>query len=159
MGRKHAVMSENDLTGHEKEGTHPHQAVSGFKLLLCLLTVINQREASAPTTTKECLEPERNDACLVDLVDLAELLGQFGSGDWGAGRVEDIDDELTAGKEAVCGEFPGADCNRGRVILEGEKESEHRTRTASSRYGGIHPARSTRFSPTIQHASPFLRLL
>jgi hypothetical protein len=104
-----------------KGGTHPHQAVSGLKLLLYLLTVINQREACAPATTKECLESERDDACLVDLVDIAELLGQFGSGDWGSGRVKDIDDELTAGKEAVCGEFPGTDRNRGRVFLEGEK--------------------------------------
>jgi hypothetical protein len=109
------------LTGHEKGGTHPHQAVSGLKLLLCLLTVINQREACAPATTKECLESERNDACLVDLVEIAELFRQVGSGDRGSGRVKDIDDELTAGKEAVCGEFSGTDCNRGRVILEGEK--------------------------------------
>lgn len=57
-----------------KEGvTHPHQAVSGLKLLLCLLAVINQRKACAPAATKQCLESERNDACLVDLVDFSEL--------------------------------------------------------------------------------------
>lgn len=104
-----------------KGATHPHQAVSGLKLLLCLLTVINQREACAPTTTKECLESERNDACLVGLVDHGELLRQLGSGDRGSRRVKDINDELTAAKEGVCGEFPGTDCNRGRVILEGVK--------------------------------------
>jgi hypothetical protein len=110
---------ENDWA-RKGGGTHPHQAVSGLKLLLCLLTVINQREACAPATTKVCLESKRNDASLVDLVDPGELFGQVGSGDRGSRRVKDIHDELTAGKEGVCGEFPGTDCNRGLVFLEGE---------------------------------------
>ncbi len=45
--------------------------------------------------------------------------------------MEDIYDKLTAGKEGVCGEFPGTDCYRGRVILEGEKMSERHRRTSS----------------------------
>ena len=66
------------------------------------------------------LESERDDAGLVDLVESGELFGQLGSGDRGSRRVKDIDDKLPAGKEGVCGEFPGTDRNRGRVVL-GEK--------------------------------------
>jgi hypothetical protein len=81
--------------------THPHQAVPGLKLLLCLLTFVDQREPRAPSTTKDRLESERNDASLVDLVDAGELFGQLGSGDRGSRRVKDIDDKLAAGKEGV----------------------------------------------------------
>ncbi len=85
MGRKHVLMNNKDWQGTRKRGaTHPYQAVSGLKLLLCLLTIINQREACAPATTKQCLEPKRNDAFFVDLVDRGELFGQVGSGDRGS---------------------------------------------------------------------------
>lgn len=105
-----------------------------------------------------CLESERNDASLVDFVDPGELFGQLGSGDRGSRLVKDINDELTSGKEAVCGEFPGADCNRDRVILSGVKwVSMVVALTAASRHGGTHPARSTRLPPTIRHASLLLR--
>ena len=63
------------------------------------------------------LESEGNDAGLVDLVESGELFGQLGSGDRGSRRVKDIDDKLPAGKEGVCGKFPGTDRNRGRVVL------------------------------------------
>ena len=121
--------------GTQKGVTHPYQTVPGLKLPLCLLAVINQREARAPATTKVCLESERNDAGLVDLVDPGELFGHVGSGDRGSRRVEHINDKLTAGKEAVCGEFPSTDCNRGRVILGRGKVSEH----PSSVHGHQHP--------------------
>lgn len=128
-GAKISIDERQGLAGHENgggDGTHPHQAVSWLKLFLCLLAIINQREARTPATTKEGLESERNDARLVDLVNPGELFGQLGSGDRGSRGVKDIDDKLTAGKQAVCGEFSGADCNRGRVILEREKVRERR---------------------------------
>jgi hypothetical protein len=78
-----------------------------------------------------CLESERNDAGLVDLVDPGELFGHVGSGDRGSRRVKHINDKLLAGKEAVCSEFPGTDCNRGRVILSRDRVSEHHRRTDS----------------------------
>lgn len=68
-----------------------------------------------------CLESERDDAGLVDLVDIGELFGQVGSGDRRSRRVEDIDDKLAAGKEGVFGEFPGTDRNWGRIILGGRE--------------------------------------
>ena len=102
------------------------------------------------------LESEGNDAGLVDLVESGELFGQLGSGDRGSRRVEDIDDKLPAGKEGVFGKFPGTDRNRGRVVLGGKggkRVSIIVARTTASRHGGIHPARLTRFSPTIRRAS------
>lgn len=146
--------------GAQKGATHPYQAVPGLKLPLCLLAVINQREACAPATTKVCLESERNDAGLVDLVDPGELFGQVGSGDRGSRRVKHINDKLTAGKETVCGKFPGTDCNRGRVILGKGKESEHhRCRYGTDTSIQTQEDPSSAFdtlSPTIQHASPLL---
>ena len=100
--------------------TYPHQAISGFKLLLRLLAFINQREARAPTTTKVCLESKGNDAGFVGLVYLGELFGQLVSGDRRSRRVKDVDDELTAGEETVRGEFSGTDCDGGRVVLQKE---------------------------------------
>jgi len=100
--------------------TYPHQAISGFKLLLRLLTIINQRKARAPTTTKVCLESKGNDAALVGLVDLGELFGQLVSGDRRSRRVKDVNDELTAGEEAVRCEFSGTNCDGGRGILRKE---------------------------------------
>ena len=110
--------------GVEKGGvgaTYPHQAISRFKLLLRLLAIINQREARAPTATKVCFESKRNDAGLVGLVLLGELFGQLVSGDRRSRRVNDVDDELTAGEEAVRGELSGANCDGGRVILRKER--------------------------------------
>ena len=57
-----------------------------------------------------CLETEGYDTLLVGLVDLGELLRQLRLGNIGARRVQDIDDELTAGQEAVGDEFARADC-------------------------------------------------
>ena len=137
--------------GTQKGATHPYQAVPGLKLPLRLLTVINQREACAPATTKVCLESERNDAGLVDLVDPGELFGQVGSGDRGSRRVKHINDKLTAGKETVCGEFPGTDCDRSRVILGKAKRVSiivvGTARIPASRHRKIHPAHSTRSHP------------
>ena len=101
--------------------TYPHQAVSGFKLLLRLLTFIDQREARAPTATKVCLESKGHDAGLVGLVELGELFGQLVSRDRRSRRVENVDYELTAGEEAVHGEFSGTDCDGGRVVLRERK--------------------------------------
>jgi hypothetical protein len=64
------------------------------------------------------LESEHDDASLVRLVGLSELFGYFRSGDRRSRWVEDVDYELTAGEESVCGEFPGADGDGGRAILE-----------------------------------------
>jgi len=38
--------------------------------------------------------------------------------------VNDIDDELTAGEEAVCGEFLGTDCDWGVILRKEGKEKK-----------------------------------
>src|SRR6266850_1887557 len=107
------------LAGQKSVGiaTHPYQAVLGFKLPLHLLAIINQREPRAPATAKVCLESKGDDAGLVGLVDPCELFGHLGPGDRRSRRVKNIDDELTAGEEAVRGEFSGTYRDGGRVIL------------------------------------------
>jgi hypothetical protein len=94
----------------------------GFKLPLHLLAIVNQCEARAPATTKVCLESKGDDAGLVGLVDPCELFGHLGPGDRRSRRVNDIDDELAAGEEAVRGEFSGTYRDGGQVILADKKK-------------------------------------
>ena len=65
-----------------------------------------------------CLKTEGYDTLLVGLVDLSELLRKLRLGNIGARGVQDINDELTAGQEAVGDELARADCNGSRWILE-----------------------------------------
>jgi hypothetical protein len=81
-----------------------------------------------------CLETKGNDAGRVGLVDRSELFGHLGLGDRRSQRVKDIDDELTAGEEAVRGEFSGTECDGGRVILavrEKKKKRKKRIRVSA----------------------------
>jgi len=64
------------------------------------------------------LESEHDNAGLVRLVDRSELFGYLRPGDRWSRGMEDVDYELAAGEEAVCGEFTGADGDGGRVILQ-----------------------------------------
>lgn len=68
-----------------------------------------------------CLESKGNDKTLVGLVGLGELFGQLASGDRRSRRVKDVDDELTAGEEAVRCEFSGTNRDGSRVILRERK--------------------------------------
>ena len=92
--------------------THPDQAVLGLELLLRRLIVVDQAEASAPSTTENRLETEGDNALLVGLVDRRKPLRELCLGDVRAVRVQDIDDELTARQQAVRDEFAGADGHR-----------------------------------------------
>ena len=56
-----------------------------------------------------CLKTEGYDTLLVGLVDLSELLRKLRLGNIGARRVQDINDELTAGQEAVGDELARSD--------------------------------------------------
>jgi hypothetical protein len=99
-----------------------------------------------------CLESKGDDAGLVGLVDPRELFGHLGPGDRRSRRVNNIDDELTAGEEAVRGEFSGTYRDGGRVILAkktGERcvcrslrSKRSRVGVASSRRARCHPALS-----------------
>ena len=100
--------------------TYSNQPMSGLKLFLRLLVVVDQRESGAPSTTKVCFEAKGDDTSLVCLVEGSELLGEFGLGDIRSGGVKDIDDELTSSQETVCDEFACANCHWG-VGLTGKR--------------------------------------
>ena len=55
-------------------------------------------------------EPEGDNTVLIGFVDFSELLAQLGLGDVGETRVDDIEDELPSGEEAVGDELARADC-------------------------------------------------
>ena len=104
--------------------THPNQPVLGLELPLRRLVIVDQREACAPSTTKVCLQTERDDTLLVGLVHLGELLAELRLGDIRTRRVQDVNDELTACEEAVGDELAGPDCYRGCCVGLQEKSSE-----------------------------------
>ena len=56
-----------------------------------------------------CLEAKGNHASLFGLVDGGELLRELALGDVRSAWVEDVDDELASGQEAVGDEFACAD--------------------------------------------------
>lgn len=89
--------------------THPDQSVSGLKLLLRCLIIVDQCKASAPSTTKLGLETKADDPVLVGFVETGELFGEISSRHVGSAGVEDVDNELTAGKEAVGDELACAE--------------------------------------------------
>lgn len=84
----------------------------GLELPLRRLVVVDQAEASAPSTTERGLETEGDHAKLVGLVDGREALRELRLGDVRAVGVEDIDDELAARQEAVRDELARADGHR-----------------------------------------------
>jgi len=100
--------------------THPNQPISGLKLFLRLLVVVDQRESGAPPTTKVCLEAKGNDTGLFGLVEGSELLGEFAPWDIRSGGVKDVDDELASGQDTVGDEFACADGYWG-IGLAGER--------------------------------------
>jgi hypothetical protein len=100
------------------DATHSNQPIPRLKLLLRCLIVINQSKASAPSTTKVSLETEGHDTGLVGLVERGKLLCEIDLGDIGATRVEDVNDELTAGQKAVGDEFACAEGHWWCVGLE-----------------------------------------
>ena len=63
-----------------------------------------------------CPQAERHDALLVRLVDGSKALGELLLGDVGAGRVEDVNDELTASEKTVGDEFARAQGDGGVVV-------------------------------------------
>ena len=91
--------------------THPYQPVSRLKLLLRRLVVVDQRESRAPSSTKLCAEAKGNNAILVGLVQSRKLLLELSLGNIGAGWMENVNDELTACKQAVGNEMAGAQGN------------------------------------------------
>jgi len=86
-----------------------NQPISGLKLFLRLLVIVDQRKSGALPSTKVCLEAESNDTSLVGLVEGSELLRELVLWDIRPGGVEDVNDELTSGQETVGDEFPCAD--------------------------------------------------
>ena len=102
--------------------THSDQPISGLKLFLRLLVVVNQRESGAPPTTEMRLETECNDTSLVGLVEGGELLRELAPGNIGSGGVEDVNDELTSGQETVGDEFARADGHWGVGLTGGRRE-------------------------------------
>lgn len=89
-----------------------NQPVLRLKLFLRRLVVVDQREPGTPATTKLRPETKSDDAVFVGLVESREFLGEVGLGDGGAGGMEDIKHELTAGEETVGDEFAGAQGDR-----------------------------------------------
>lgn len=96
--------------------THPDQPILGLELFLRCLIVIDQRKSGAPSSTKLGAETKGHYAVLVRLVQSSELLGELRFGDIGAGRMEDIKDELTAGQETIGNEFARAQSDRCRAV-------------------------------------------
>jgi len=99
--------------------THPNQPISGLKLFLRLLVVVDQRKSCTPSTTKVCLEAKGDDATLFGLVEGSELLREFALWDIRSGRVKDVNDELTSGQETVGDEFACANGYRGVGLTGG----------------------------------------
>lgn len=101
-------MSPNRTRHITKYATYSDQPIPGLELLLRGLIIVDQSKSSAPSTTKLSLETEGDDTGLVGLVEGSELLREVGLGHIGATRVEDVDNELTAGQKAVGDEFARA---------------------------------------------------
>lgn len=80
-----------------------------LKLLLRCLVIIYQGEPGAPAATKVCAEAEGDNTLLVGFVHSSKLLGQFSVRDIRARRMEDVKNELSSGKKAVCDELAGAE--------------------------------------------------
>lgn len=91
---------------------YPNQPVLGLELPLRRLVVVDQAEASAPSTTEGGLQAKGDYAQLVGLVDGREALRELRLGDIRAVGVKDIDDELAARQEAVRDELARADGHR-----------------------------------------------
>ena len=111
--------STKNLASPKNHCTHSDQPISRLKLFLRLLIVVDQHEPGAPSTTKVCLEAKGNDTSLVGLVEGSELLGEFALGDIRSGGVEDVNNELASGQEAVGDEFARADGYRGVGLTSG----------------------------------------
>lgn len=77
----------------------------GLKLLLRGLVIVNESKPGAFSTTEVCSETEEDDTILFRLVQGGKLLLEVGFGNVGAGRMEDIEDELAAREKTVCDEF------------------------------------------------------
>lgn len=88
----------------------------GLKLLLCALVIVNESKSSALSSTKMCSKTEEDDSVLVSLVQGGKLFLEFGLGNVGAGRVEDIEDELAAREKTVGDEFARTQSDGCRVI-------------------------------------------
>jgi len=63
-----------------------------------------------------CSKTEGDNTVLVGLVKGGELLRKFSLGNIGAGRVENIDDELTTSEETVGDELPRAERDWSRIV-------------------------------------------
>ena len=129
--------------------THSDQPISGLKLFLRLLVVVNQRESGAPPTTEVRFETEGDDTSPVGLVEGGELLREFAPGNIRSGGVEDVNDELTSGQETVGDEFARADGYWGVGLTGGRRECVSIMSTHLIDDGVIHPT-----LPLFQQFSP-----
>jgi len=88
-----------------------NEPVLRLKLFLRRLVVVDQRKAGTPPATKLCPETKGDDTVLVGLVESGEFLRQVCLGDVWTRGMQDVNDELTAGQEAVGDEFASAQGN------------------------------------------------
>lgn len=74
-----------------------------------------------------CSETEEDDTVLVSLVQGGKLLLEVGFGNVGAGRMKDIEDELTARQETVGDKFARAQSDGCRSISLEDMSEDSRT--------------------------------
>lgn len=72
-------------------------------------------------------QAEEDDTVLVSLVQGSKLFLEIGFGNVGAGRVEDIEDELAAREKTVGDEFTRTQCDGCRAISLEDVSEDRRT--------------------------------
>ncbi|GMR48695.1 hypothetical protein PMAYCL1PPCAC_18889, partial [Pristionchus mayeri] len=93
------------------EGAVGDESVLGLELLGQVEGVVDESESDALSTSELATESEGNDQIRGSLVQRGELLFDLGLGDRGTGRVDDFDDHLLSGEQAVGHDLSGTDSN------------------------------------------------
>ncbi|GMT25273.1 hypothetical protein PFISCL1PPCAC_16570, partial [Pristionchus fissidentatus] len=101
------ATSSLDLLG----GSVLDESVLGLELLGQVKSVVDQSESDALSASELATESEGNDQIRSGLVQRSQLLLDLSLGDRGARRVDDLDDHLLSGEQAVGDDLSGTDRN------------------------------------------------
>ncbi|GMS96271.1 hypothetical protein PENTCL1PPCAC_18446, partial [Pristionchus entomophagus] len=93
------------------EGAVGDKSMLGLELLGQIEGVVDEGESDALSTSELATESEGNDQIRRGLVQRGELLLDLGLGDRGARRVDDLDDHLLSGEQAVGHDLSGTNSN------------------------------------------------